>query len=98
MVFIPRRGSSGCLKINGTCGEGAPSPIMPREPPFPATSSRTPGSELSLSGARERLSLFCSVCRGAQATATEAESYVGSERGSSAGREMKGKSTPEMNR
>lgn len=51
--FIPRRGSSGCLKINGTCGESALYPIMSREPPFLATSSRTPGSELSLARAHE---------------------------------------------
>lgn len=78
--FIPRQGSSGCLKINGTCGESALSPIMimSREPPFPTTSLRTPGSELSLAGACERLILFYSVCQGAQATA--AKSYMGSVR------------------
>lgn len=34
-VFIPRRGSGGCLKINGTCGESAPTLIMSLKPASP---------------------------------------------------------------
>ena len=40
-VFIPQSGQKACLKLNGTCRDGALFRIMPSEPAFPTTSSRT---------------------------------------------------------